>query len=129
MVSPPRSPAARSRACVRARVSWLRRRRPRRARLLVVRRRSRAPSSLKRRPLSESPIASQALPRNIRNRNQKFNKNVTKRGNVSIGKAADREEDFPVSKSLIVMFLVLVVGSSLVGVFNLFGKAPAFGDS
>jgi hypothetical protein len=67
----------------------------------------------------------QPLPRNIRNRNQKFDKNVTKRGNVSVGKAAEHEDDFPVSKTLIMFFLVVVVGSSLVQVFNLFGKAPA----
>lgn len=43
---------------------------------------------------------------------------------MSIGKAAEHEEEFPVSKGLIFFFLVVVVGSSLTQVFNLFGKAP-----
>jgi hypothetical protein len=65
----------------------------------------------------------QPLPRNIRNRNSKFDKNITKRGNVSVGKAAEHEDDFPVSKTLIAFFLFVVVGSSIVGMFNMFGKA------
>ena len=71
----------------------------------------------------------QPLPRNIRNRNQKFDKNVTKRGNVSIGKAADREDDFPVSKVLIGFFLFVVLGSSIVQFLNIFGKAPVVPSS
>jgi Ribosome associated membrane protein RAMP4 len=63
----------------------------------------------------------QTLPRNIRNRNEKFDKNVTKRGNVPIGKAAERDEDhYPVSKALIAFFLFVIVGSSVVQVLNLF---------
>jgi len=68
------------------------------------------------------------LPRNIRNRNKKFDKNITKRGNVDPGKVAEREDDGPrVSQTLIIFFLVIVVGSSLVQVFNMFGgsKPPA----
>ncbi|VEU34760.1 unnamed protein product [Pseudo-nitzschia multistriata] len=61
-------------------------------------------------------------PRNIRNRNAKFNKNITKRGNVDPGKVKEREDDGPrISPALIGFFLVIVVGSSLVQVFNLFG--------
>ncbi|KAL3940831.1 MAG: hypothetical protein SGBAC_004701 [Bacillariaceae sp.] len=70
----------------------------------------------------------QPLPRNIRNRNSKFDKNITKRGNVPAGKAADKEEDPPANRLLIAFFFVVVVGSSLVQVFNLFGKGPALGD-
>lgn len=66
----------------------------------------------------------QALPRNISKRNQKFDSNVNKRGNVDIGKAGKRTEDPPVATWMIVMFMILVVGSSIVGVLNLFGKAP-----
>jgi hypothetical protein len=62
----------------------------------------------------------QPLPRNIRNRNDKFDKNINKRGNVSIGKAAEHEDEFPVSKVLIAFFMVVVIGSSLVQVLNLF---------
>ena len=65
----------------------------------------------------------QPKPRTVRNRNEKFDKNITKRGNVSIGKAADHQDDFPVSKTLIAFFLIVVIGSSLVQVFNLFSTA------
>jgi Ribosome associated membrane protein RAMP4 len=66
-------------------------------------------------------IYTQTLPRSIRNKNQKFDKNVTKRGNVPIGKAAERDEDhYPVSKGLIAFFLFVIVGSSVVQVLNLF---------
>jgi hypothetical protein len=63
-----------------------------------------------------------ALPRNIRQRNSKFDGNITKRGSVPVGKAAKHEEVFPVSKGLIAFFMIVVVGSSLVQVFNLFGS-------
>eukprot|EP00568_Trieres_chinensis_P012704 CAMPEP_0183306344 /NCGR_PEP_ID=MMETSP0160_2-20130417/10792_1 /TAXON_ID=2839 ORGANISM="Odontella Sinensis, Strain Grunow 1884" /NCGR_SAMPLE_ID=MMETSP0160_2 /ASSEMBLY_ACC=CAM_ASM_000250 /LENGTH=70 /DNA_ID=CAMNT_0025469695 /DNA_START=132 /DNA_END=344 /DNA_ORIENTATION=- len=62
-------------------------------------------------------------PRNIRNRSDKFSKNVSKRGNVSIGKAAEHEDEFPVSKGLIAFFIFVVVGSSLVQILNLFSRA------
>jgi hypothetical protein len=65
----------------------------------------------------------QPLPRNIRNRNSKFDKNITKRGNVAVGKASEHEDEFPVSKKLIAFFLFVVVGSSVVQLFNMFGKA------
>ena len=69
---------------------------------------------------------SQPLPRNIRNRNKKFDKNITKRGNVDPGKVAEREDDGPrVSPALIAFFMVIVFGSSLVQIFNLFGGATA----
>jgi len=70
-------------------------------------------------------------PRSIRNRSKKFDKNITKRGNVDPGKVTEREEDGPrISSTLIMFFLVLVVGSSLVQIFNMFlgggkGKPPA----
>jgi len=63
------------------------------------------------------------LPRNIRNRNAQFDKNVTKRGNVSVGKAAEHEDEFPVSKVLIGFFLFVVVGSSVVQMFQMFSTA------
>jgi len=66
----------------------------------------------------------QALPRNIRNRASKFDKNVTKRGNVPIGKAAEHEDEYPVSKTLIAFLLFVMVGSSLVQIFNMFKSDP-----
>ena len=72
------------------------------------------------------PLNIQALPRSLRKRNEKFDGNVNKRGKVPAGKAADREVDgHKISNWLIALFVVLVVGSSLVSVLNLFGKAPA----
>ncbi|CAJ1954151.1 unnamed protein product [Cylindrotheca closterium] len=69
------------------------------------------------------------LPRNIRNRNKKFDKNITKRGNVPAGKAAEKEDDPPASRALIYFFMFVVIGSSVVQIFNLFGKsAPPLGD-
>jgi len=70
--------------------------------------------------------SSQPLPRNIRNRNNKFDKNITKRGAVPVGKAAERTEESHVPKALIFFFLFVVVGSSLVQVFNMFssGEGP-----
>ncbi len=65
----------------------------------------------------------QPLPRNIRNRNAKFDKNITKRGLVDPGKVAEVKE-YPVSKTLIVFFLFVVVGSSLVQVLNMFKSPP-----
>eukprot|EP00532_Pseudo-nitzschia_australis_P004077 CAMPEP_0168200900 /NCGR_PEP_ID=MMETSP0139_2-20121125/23347_1 /TAXON_ID=44445 /ORGANISM="Pseudo-nitzschia australis, Strain 10249 10 AB" /LENGTH=72 /DNA_ID=CAMNT_0008126275 /DNA_START=45 /DNA_END=263 /DNA_ORIENTATION=- len=62
------------------------------------------------------------LPRNIRNRNNKFDKNITKRGKVDPGVVAEREEEGPrISATLVIFFLFVVVGSSLVQVLNLFG--------
>ena len=60
---------------------------------------------------------------NVANKNNKFDKNITKRGKVPIGKAADREDDTPVSKWVLAALLVLVVGSSVVQILNLFGSA------
>ena len=75
-------------------------------------------------PLS-IPRSPQPLPRNIRNRNQKFDKNITKRGNVDIGVAEKRQEETPVSQKLIIFFMVVIVGSSLVQIFNLFGGSAS----
>jgi hypothetical protein len=66
---------------------------------------------------------SKPLPRNIRNRNARFDKNVTKRGHVSTGKAAEHEDESHVSKTLIAFFFVVVVGSSVVQMFNMFSTA------
>jgi Ribosome associated membrane protein RAMP4 len=65
----------------------------------------------------------QTLPRNIRNRNQKFDKNITKRGNVPLGKAAEHQDEFPTSKVLIAFFMIVVIGSSVVQILNLFFKS------
>lgn len=46
------------------------------------------------------------------------------RGNVPVGKAAEHEDEFPVSKALIIFFLVVVVGSSIVQILNVFQKQP-----
>ena len=69
-------------------------------------------------------VTTQPLPRQIRNRNQKFDKNITKRGNVTLGKGEEKD-DYPVSKGLIAFFLFLIVGSSVVQVLNLFRRGPA----
>jgi hypothetical protein len=74
------------------------------------------------------PFVVQALPRSIRKRNTKFDDNVNKRGNVPLGKVENKKDEFPVSKSLIALFFFLVVGSSVVSVLNLFGRAPVFSD-
>jgi Ribosome associated membrane protein RAMP4 len=66
---------------------------------------------------------SQPVPRTIANKNKKFDKNITKRGNVPIGKAAERKDDYPVSKWLIAFFLIVVVGSSVVQILNMFSVA------
>ena len=72
-------------------------------------------------PNKQYTITYQALPRNIRNRNTKFDKNVTKRGNVPRGKVEEHTDEFPVSKWLIGFFIFVVVGSTLVQFFNIFG--------
>ena len=47
------------------------------------------------------------------------------RGNVSIGKAAEHEDDgLPASKWLIAFFCFVVIGSSLVQIFGLFQRSP-----
>eukprot|EP00586_Coscinodiscus_wailesii_P023597 CAMPEP_0172493172 /NCGR_PEP_ID=MMETSP1066-20121228/24533_1 /TAXON_ID=671091 /ORGANISM="Coscinodiscus wailesii, Strain CCMP2513" /LENGTH=73 /DNA_ID=CAMNT_0013263195 /DNA_START=97 /DNA_END=318 /DNA_ORIENTATION=+ len=68
-------------------------------------------------------------PRNIRQRSEKFGKNISKRGNVPIGKAADHGEEPPLSKTMVAFFVFVVVGSSLVGILNLFKNTPNFADS
>jgi len=64
------------------------------------------------------------VPRNIRNRNAKFGKNVTKRGNVPAGKASEHKDEFPVSKVLIAFLVFVVVGSSAVAFLQIFKSAP-----
>lgn len=50
---------------------------------------------------------------------------LLQRGNVSIGKAAEHEDDgFPASKWLIAFFCFVVIGSSLVQIFGLFQRSP-----
>jgi len=65
-------------------------------------------------------------PRSIRNRSDKYAANVTKRGNVPVGKIAEHEKDFPVSKPLIAFFLFVIVGSSIFQILQLFQSAPKF---
>jgi hypothetical protein len=66
-------------------------------------------------------------PRNIRSRSDKYANNVTKRGNVPVGRAVKHEEESrKINPMLIVMFLFLVIGSSIVSVLRIFtikGKA------
>ena len=64
-------------------------------------------------------------PRSIRNRTNKFNKNIEKRGNVPAKKSTDEEEEKPMNPLMIGMFVFLVVGSSLVQVMRLFQTTPA----
>jgi hypothetical protein len=69
---------------------------------------------------------SQALPRSVRNRTEKFDKNITKRGNVPVKKRDENEVN--ASKWLIGFFIFVVVGSSLVEIFNLFSKTKALDE-
>jgi hypothetical protein len=64
----------------------------------------------------------QPIPRAIANKNKKFDKNITKRGTVTLGKTPEekKKDELPVSKWLIAFFLVVVVGSSVVQVLNMF---------
>ena len=62
----------------------------------------------------------QPAPRNIRNRQKKFDGNINKRGNVSVGKAGEHVDDPPISKSLIAFFVFVVVGSSIVQILRMF---------
>lgn len=71
----------------------------------------------------------QPAPRAIRNRNQKFDSNVTKRGHVPVGKAGEHVDDPPLSKGLIAFFVFVVVGSSIVQVLRMFQTSvPDFSD-
>ena len=48
---------------------------------------------------------------------------------VSIGKAADHDDEFPVSKKLIFFFMFVVFGSSIIQILNLFkGSKPPLGE-
>ncbi len=62
----------------------------------------------------------QPAPRNIRNRQKKFDGNINKRGNVSVGKAGEHVDDPPISRSLIAFFVFVVVGSSIVQILRMF---------
>lgn len=64
-------------------------------------------------------LPNKALPRKIRARSDNYAKNVNKRGNVPIGKAAEHEKEVPPPKHLVILFFVLVVGSFLVQLLNL----------
>jgi len=59
-------------------------------------------------------------PRNIRNRQKKFDGNINKRGHVPIGKAAEHTDDPPISKGLIAFFMFVVIGSSIVQILRMF---------
>ena len=75
---------------------------------------------------NHNPQIFQPAPRAIRNRNNKFGNNITKRGNVSVGKAAQHdEENRKMNPYLVGMFVFLVVGSSAVQVLRLFQSKPA----
>jgi len=66
-------------------------------------------------------MVSKPAPRNIRNRSDKYASNVTKRGNVPVGKAVKHEEESRrINPYLIAMFLFLVVGSSIVQILRMF---------
>mmetsp|Transcript_38547 Transcript_38547/g.93396 ORF Transcript_38547/g.93396 Transcript_38547/m.93396 type:complete len:89 (-) Transcript_38547:139-405(-) len=72
----------------------------------------------------------QPLPRKIRNRGNKFDENINKRGNVDKGKVELRQDDGPqLNQWLIIFFMIIVVGSSIVPLLNMFGgsgnKPPA----
>lgn len=64
-------------------------------------------------------------PRSIRNRTNKFDKNVTKRGNVAAKKSDDEEVERKLNPYMVGMFVFLVVGSSFVQVLKLFQTTPA----
>lgn len=70
-----------------------------------------------------SCLTLQPIPRSLRKRTEQFDKNITKRGNVPVGKAALRQDDFPASKILIAFILIVVVGSSVVQILNMFGTS------
>ena len=79
--------------------------------------------------ITHSLVPSQPAPRSIRHRSQNFDKNITKRGMVSNKTSKEKEkESFPVSKALIAFFLIVVVGSSIVQILNLFDNAPKIDD-
>lgn len=60
--------------------------------------------------------------RSQRLREEKFNQNIKKRGNVSIGKAAEHTDETKprVSGALVAFFVVVVVGSSFVQILRMF---------
>jgi hypothetical protein len=68
----------------------------------------------------------QGAPRQIRKRSDLYSKNIEKRGNVPIGKAENRDSEQIVSRGLIAFFLVVLIGSTAVQIFNLFRSKPIF---
>jgi len=70
-------------------------------------------------------LLSKPAPRNLRNRSSKFDKNITKRGNVTAKKSTDEEEERKLNPYMVGMFVFLVVGSSFVQVMKLFQSTPA----
>ena len=60
-----------------------------------------------------------APPRKLRQRNDKYAKNIDKRGNVPIGKASQHDKEIEPPKHLVIIFFVLVVGSFFVQMFRL----------
>ncbi|TFJ88647.1 hypothetical protein NSK_000216 [Nannochloropsis salina CCMP1776] len=67
-----------------------------------------------------------ATSRATRLRSEKFDKNVTKRGNVPVGKAAKREEAPPVSPVLLGFFVFVVVGSAFFQIIRTAQSGPIF---
>ena len=62
----------------------------------------------------------QPAPRNIRNRQKKFDGNINKRGQVPMGKAAEHTDDPAISKGLIAFSMFVVIGSSIVQILRMF---------
>ena len=59
-------------------------------------------------------------------RSQKYEKNVTKRGNVSSSRKSKKNE-YPVTPVLLGVFLFLVVGSALFQILNTATTSSPFG--
>lgn len=72
-----------------------------------------------------TPSCQQPAPRKLRNRSNKFDKNITKRGNVSVKKSTDDEDNRKLNPWLVGMLVFLVVGSSVFQVFRMFQMKPA----
>lgn len=75
--------------------------------------------------LTPCNVHQKPAPRQLRKRTQKFDKNITKRGNVVAKKSTDEEEERKLNPWMVGMFVFLVVGSSFVQVLRLFQSTPA----
>ena len=79
-----------------------------------------ASSRNKNRKTPQKHYIIQPAPRNIRNRQKKFDGNINKRGQVPMGKAAEHTDDPAISKGLIAFFMFVVIGSSIVQILRMF---------